>query len=170
MAPISRLLAMASIAHISLGQTPWMHVQRVPPPENSTRLMYISDPYGRESQFRGANVEHEERNLPPWQRSTNPADYSNGACPQNYMQFQEPPICGKEAGRGKYNQSAADQSENDMAQLRAFGFNVIRLCLSWSELEEHPGVYNSTYIDRVEQIVDWADEQGVYVILDMHQV
>lgn len=38
-----------------------------------------------------------------------------------------------------------------------------------SELEPVPGVYNDTYIARVEQIVDWADEQGAYVLLDMHQ-
>ena len=65
--------------------------------------------------------------------------------------------------------STADESQNDLAQLRAFGFNVLRLCLSWSELEASPGVYSSMYIDRVEQIVDWADEQGAYVLLDMHQ-
>lgn len=47
------------------------------------------------------------------------------------MQFQEPPICEIGAGSGKYNQSAADQSMNDFAQLRAFGFNALRLCLSW---------------------------------------
>ena len=65
-----------------------MHVQPVPPPQNASRLLYIADAYNREVSFRGANVEHEERNLPPWQRSTDPMNYSNGACPQNFMQYQ----------------------------------------------------------------------------------
>lgn len=31
------------------------------------------------------------------------------------------------------------------------------------------GVYNTTYIDRIAQMVDWAAEQDIYVILDMHE-
>ena len=50
-------------------------------------------------------------------------------------------------------------------QLRAFGFNVIRLCVSWSALEPLPGLYLQEYIDRVAQLVDWAEEQDMYGLL-----
>jgi endoglycosylceramidase len=53
--------------------------------------------------------------------------------------------------------------------MRSVGFNVIRLCMSWSELEPTPGVYSATYLDRMEQIVGWASEQDIYVFLDFHE-
>jgi len=68
-----------------------------------------------------------------------------------------------------YNQSSDELSRNDFAQMRALGFNMIRLCLSWSQLEPEPGVYSEMYLDRIEQMVGWAAEQGIYVILDMHE-
>jgi hypothetical protein len=53
--------------------------------------------------------------------------------------------------------------------MAALGFDVLRLALSWSLLEPRPGVYDQRYVDRIAQVVGWAREQGVYVILDMHE-
>ena len=53
--------------------------------------------------------------------------------------------------------------------MRALGFNVVRLVLNWSQLEPTAGTYSATYLNRVAQVVGWAREQGIYVILDMHQ-
>jgi endoglycosylceramidase len=53
--------------------------------------------------------------------------------------------------------------------MRALGFDVVRLVLNWSQLEPKPGRYSATYLDRVAQVVGWARQQGIYVILDMHQ-
>ncbi len=39
----------------------------------------------------------------------------------------------------------------------------------WSQLEPTAGNYSSTYLNRVAQVVGWARQQGIYVILDMHQ-
>lgn len=157
----------------SLASVPWLTVRPVDRTANpnSTRSYIIADEYGRDITLRGACVENEERNLPGTntQRSQNMNDYLPGQCPQNYNTYQEPPICEVDYGKGKYNQSTDYLSSNDFAQIRILGFNIIRLCLSWSELEPTPGTYSSTYIDRVEQIVNWADEQDVYVILDMHE-
>ena len=47
---------------------------------------------------------------------------------------------------------------------------VARLCISWSKLEPKPGVYDETYLQRLEQMVGWAAEQDVYVFIDFHQV
>ncbi len=38
-----------------------------------------------------------------------------------------------------------------------------------SSLEYTPGVYNASYIARVAQMVQWAKEQDIYLILDLHE-
>ena len=155
---------------------PWIGVRAVDASLNpaSQRRFVLADEFGREVTLRGANLENEERNLPstdgsPTQRSIDPADYADGACPTNYNGYQEPPICGVDAGKGKFNISGRWDSRNDLAQAREYGLNFVRLCLSWSELEPSPGVYSETYLDRVAQMVAWAEEQDVYVLLDMHE-
>jgi endoglycosylceramidase len=53
--------------------------------------------------------------------------------------------------------------------MRALGFNVVRLVLNWSQLEPTAGNYSTSFVNRVAQVVSWARQQGIYVILDMHQ-
>src|SRR5581483_10140043 len=74
-----------------------------------------------------------------------------------------------DANKPAAQQSSAFDSRNDFAQMRALGFNVIRLTLSWSRLEPTPGHYDTTYLDRIAQVVSWAKQQRIYVLLDMHQ-
>jgi endoglycosylceramidase len=50
-----------------------------------------------------------------------------------------------------------------------WGFNVIRLLIFWSAIEPEPWVFNETYLDKIEERVEWARSLGLYVILDMHQ-
>ena len=51
-----------------------------------------------------------------------------------------------------------------------FSFNVVRLPISWANLEPEPGVFNSTYLSEfVGRDVEWAGQAGLYVVLDMHQ-
>lgn len=50
-----------------------------------------------------------------------------------------------------------------------WGFNCIRLLIFWSAIEPEPGVFNDSYLNLVEERVDWAEDLGLYVILDMHQ-
>lgn len=52
--------------------------------------------------------------------------------------------------------------------MRALGFNVIRLCVNWNLLEPSAGTYDDMYVERIAQIVGWAKEQDIYVLLDMH--
>lgn len=162
--PRSNFLRVIIIA-ISLTRAsavlPWLTVRPVDLEAfpASPRHFVIADEFGRELTLRGACVEMEERSFPPWQRSTDPADYTDGRCPDNVNGFQEPPICGVDAGKGKYAADISACGQNDFAQARALGFNIVRLCLSWSSLEYSPGVYNATYIERVAQVVEWATEQ-----------
>lgn len=57
----------------------------------------------------------------------------------------------------------------DAEAIAAFGWNAVRLLLSWSRVEPEPGVYDEAYLDEIEQAVLWLQRQGVYSILDLHQ-
>lgn len=81
-----------------------------------------------------------------------PAAYRNGACPQRNLAVESVPICAA-----------------DLPQMRSLGYDSVRLAVSWSLLEPHPGQVDATYIDRIAQVVDWARAAGVYVVIDMHQ-
>jgi endoglycosylceramidase len=138
----------------------------------------IADANGRTIVLRGVNlvgleddVYRLERDALPGPDPLWPIDPSayKGACPPNRHQISEPPLCELQAGLPTFQQSPADGSGNDMAQLRGLGFDFARLTINWSQLEPVPGTYSTTYLDRIAQVVEWAREQGIYVLLDMHQ-
>jgi len=52
---------------------------------------------------------------------------------------------------------------------KSMGYNVIRLPVSWAELEPLSGRFSSTYLDSIKKIVDLAGERKMYVVVDMHQ-
>jgi len=64
-------------------------------------------------------------------------------------------------------QSAGYGAYLDVA--KSMGFNVVRLPVSWAELEPSSGRYSAVYLDAVIEIVDLAAENGMYVVVDMHQ-
>src|SRR5207248_1519822 len=72
--------------------------------------------------------------------------------PQNYATIRNPPLC-----------------RNDLAEMSRLGLDVLRLGLSWSLLEPERGRFNRQYLARIEQVVGWARQEGIRVILDMHQ-
>lgn len=174
-----RFTALAVVAVALAGVTPALAANPAPDAwltvtHPAGRRPVIVDGRGREILLRGANVVGIEDDYyngattPDPQWPVDPAAYA-GTCPAMRHRSAEPPICEVDAGRPEFAQSAAQNSRNDFAQMRALGFNVARLTLSWSELEPTPGAYSPTYLDRIAQIVGWAKEQGVRVLLDMHQ-
>ena len=52
---------------------------------------------------------------------------------------------------------------------KSMGFNVVRLPVTWAELEPSYGRFSTAYLDSVRKIVDLAEEKGMYVVVDMHQ-
>ena len=78
-------------------------------------------------------------------------------------------------GLGAYYQALPDLpstvplTEDDFVQMADLGFDVVRLIVSWSELEPQPGAIDSAYLDRIEQTIGWARAHDIYVLLDMHQ-
>ena len=126
----------------------------------------LVDAHGRERLLRGVNIGVEW-----WHDDGRPIDaaaYEN-ACPENGMAWTQPPVCGVDAGAGKWASDASALGQNDLAQIRAMGFNVVRLAVSWSQLEPAPGSHSQVYLDRIAQVVDWATEQDVWVFIDFHQ-
>lgn len=52
--------------------------------------------------------------------------------------------------------------------IRSKGFGTVRIPVSWDEHLLPDGGVDPEWMDRVEQVVDWALECGLYVILDLH--
>lgn len=60
-------------------------------------------------------------------------------------------------------------TEQDYAIISSWGLNVVRLPIAWSYIESEPGTYNYEYLNYVDRDIAWAKQNGLYVILDMHQ-
>lgn len=118
-------------------------------------LPQVLDEHGRAVLLRGVNVDGVvdyfrddlETSYP-----ISPTAYAGGACPPDDTSVEGVVVC-----------------SFDLTQMRPLGYDAIRLNLSWSLLEPQPGVIDTTYIDRIAQIVSWARAQGIWVVLDMHQ-
>lgn len=61
-------------------------------------------------------------------------------------------------------------NENDIAQIRSWGFNSIRLPFNYRLLSpvDQPGVYLEEGFQVLDQVVDWCKKYNLYLILDMH--
>lgn len=73
------------------------------------------------------------------------------------------------AQNGQPLATVVPESDVDYADMAALGFNVVRLNISWSQLEPTRGAFNRAYVDRIRQAVDQAKAHGIYTVLDMHQ-
>lgn len=57
----------------------------------------------------------------------------------------------------------------EMAKFKSWGFNVIRLGIIWDGLEPQPGIYNQEYLGKIDEMIQWAGDNDLYIMLDMHQ-
>src|SRR5437868_5212827 len=57
----------------------------------------------------------------------------------------------------------------DAARMRAFGFDLLRLPISWSALEAVAGTFDRTYLDRIAAVVADCRAEGILVLIDFHQ-
>lgn len=148
----------------------WLHVEH----PSGGRRAYIADSAGREVILRGANTtglyrNHDDEDRYPGTvpKPQNPADYE-GRCPVNDGRWGDPPMCQVDAGAGPWSASD-DDSLNDLSQMRALGWNFMRLAINWEQVEPEPGRYDRQFVERVAQVVRWAEEQRLYVLVDFHQ-
>jgi endoglycosylceramidase len=68
-----------------------------------------------------------------------------------------------------FEPSASGFGNDDAAFLAANGFNVVRLGVIWAGVEPQPGVFDTAYIDSIQQTVQTLANHGIYTILDFHQ-
>ncbi len=61
-------------------------------------------------------------------------------------------------------------TEAYIKSLRSYGFNTIRIPVAWSNMDSEDGTYtiNEKYLGRVEEIVNYALNCGMYVIVNDH--
>lgn len=59
--------------------------------------------------------------------------------------------------------------EEFFAKYKANGLDIIRLAITWQNLEPKMGKYNEGYLKSIDKIFELAEKYGVYILLDMHQ-
>lgn len=60
-------------------------------------------------------------------------------------------------------------NDEDIANLKKWGFNLVRLGVMWEAVEREPGVYDETYLDKVETLINKLGDAGIYTLVDAHQ-
>lgn len=61
------------------------------------------------------------------------------------------------------------KSASMLDPLKALGINTLRLLFTWEAFEPTRCQYDTSYMDYYEQVVRWAAERDIYVIVDFHQ-
>lgn len=59
--------------------------------------------------------------------------------------------------------------ENFFRKYAERGFNLIRLAVTWENLEPECGRYNETYLQSIDGIFTFAEKYNVYILIDVHQ-
>ncbi|KAJ6779534.1 hypothetical protein PWT90_09763 [Aphanocladium album] len=59
--------------------------------------------------------------------------------------------------------------EQDVQNLHDMGVNIVRLGHHWAGAEPVRGKYSQTFLDIMKQQTKLAEEQGIYVLVDVHQ-
>jgi aryl-phospho-beta-D-glucosidase BglC (GH1 family) len=57
----------------------------------------------------------------------------------------------------------------DFDVVRATGATVVRIPISWALIQPSPGSIDPAALARVRELVGWASDAGLLVVLDMHQ-
>ena len=55
-----------------------------------------------------------------------------------------------------------------IAAVRERGFNTIRIPVTWAQFTDDNGNVDPAWMARVKEVVDWALDEGLYVILNVH--
>ena len=55
-----------------------------------------------------------------------------------------------------------------IAAVRARGFNTIRIPVTWAQFTDDSGNVDPAWMARVHEVVDWALDEDLYVILNVH--
>lgn len=59
--------------------------------------------------------------------------------------------------------------EEFFKKYQAYGLDIIRLAVTWQNIEPKMGEYNEKYLKSIDRIFELAEKYNVYILLDMHQ-
>ena len=71
--------------------------------------------------------------------------------------------------RGRETGHIYPNIEKSFPYFRRMGFNLMRYGIFWDAVEPQPGKLDYGYLNKVRDIVNLAEKNGIYIILDMHQ-
>lgn len=71
--------------------------------------------------------------------------------------------------KDKENKHLNREADTAFAAMRKWGRNCVRLGVNWAALEPVPGKYDTIYLKNLDKQVQYAGDNNLYVILDMHQ-
>ena len=54
-------------------------------------------------------------------------------------------------------------------EMKSWGFNTVRLGVMWSGVEPEMGVFNETYIQVIDNILQDFEDNGIHALIDVHQ-
>ncbi|MFB7893194.1 glycoside hydrolase family 5 protein [Microbacterium sp. NPDC056044] len=60
-------------------------------------------------------------------------------------------------------------TEADFEGMASYGFNAVRLGISWSALEPDRGELDAAYLAQIDDAVAWAKANGIRTVIDLHQ-
>lgn len=73
------------------------------------------------------------------------------------------------AGNAKVPPFTAVTRISDLAVLPGLGVNTLRLLFTWEAFEPVRGEYDQDYLAYYRQVVRWAAQLGLFVVVDFHQ-
>ena len=60
-------------------------------------------------------------------------------------------------------------NDKDVADLKKWGMNFVRLGVMWEAVERTKDVYDDAYLAKVSALITKLGEAGIYTLVDMHQ-
>lgn len=73
------------------------------------------------------------------------------------------------SGKDTYMRRFWEQPDDLKYEAVDLGYNAFRYLIFWDHVMPAPGVIDQAYLDDVASRVQWLADQGMHVILDMHQ-
>ena len=58
---------------------------------------------------------------------------------------------------------------DDQQMMRKWGWNNVRFLVFWGAMEPEDGTFDEAYLDEVGRWLDFYEQEGIHVVLDLHQ-